>query len=67
MKIRLMGLQEECEAALHELRTAPRLAILEVSGPYPNRGDSRQVRVYVEAQLYQPPASAAPDPSGGRP
>lgn len=49
MKIRLMGTAAECRAAVAVLADSPRLAVVEVSDPYPNRGDSRQVRVYVEA------------------
>lgn len=49
MKVRLMGTPAECSAAVTALADSPRLSVVEVSNPYPNRGDSRQVRVYVEA------------------
>lgn len=65
MKIRLMGSQEECAAAVDALRGNPGLAILEVSAPYPNRRDSRQVRVYVEAQIVYSRAALRPGESGG--
>jgi hypothetical protein len=49
MKIRLEGAPKECEQA------APRLAevfdVISVSDPYPNRGRSLLVRVYVEVRL----------------
>lgn len=49
MKIRLEGTPKECEQA------APRLAevfdVVSVSDPYPNRGRSLLVRVYVEVRL----------------
>ncbi len=49
MKIRLEGTPTECEQA------APRLAevfdVVSVSDPYPNRGRSLLVRVYVEVRL----------------
>lgn len=48
-KIRLEGTRQECEQA------APRLAevfdVVSVSDPYPNRGRSLLVRVYVEVRL----------------
>jgi hypothetical protein len=47
--IRLEGTRQECEQA------APRLAevfgVVSVSDPYPNRGRSLLVRVYVEVRL----------------
>jgi len=49
VKIRLEGTPTECEQA------APRLAevfdVVSVSDPYPNRGRSLLVRVYVEVRL----------------
>lgn len=49
MKIRLMGTPAQCQAAVAVLVDSPRLAVVEVSDPYPNRGNSGQVRVYLEA------------------
>ncbi len=51
MKIRLMGLPAEVDQAITALRDAPALDVTEVSSPYPNRGDSRMIRVYIEAYL----------------
>jgi hypothetical protein len=51
MKIRIMGLPAEIEAAIKTLTQAEALDVIEVSDPYPNRGHSRMVRVYIEAQL----------------
>lgn len=49
MKIRLMGLPGEVADALTVLRA--HLDVVEASGTIPNRGESRQVRVYVEARI----------------
>jgi rRNA processing protein Krr1/Pno1 len=51
VKIRLSGLPAEIDQAVSILTDAPALDVIEVSNPYPNRGDSRIVRVYIEAQL----------------
>jgi hypothetical protein len=51
MKIRLMGLPAEIGQAIDALRGLPDLDVIQVDGPYPNRGDSRMVRVYIEARL----------------
>jgi hypothetical protein len=59
MKIRLMGLPAEITQAVTVLNEADSLDVLEVSGPHPNRGDSRMVRVYIEAQLH-PDSGAVP-------
>jgi hypothetical protein len=59
MKIRLMGLPAEITQAATVLNGADSLDVLEVSGPYPNRGDSRMVRVYIEAHLH-PDSGAVP-------
>jgi hypothetical protein len=51
VRIRLHGTPEECHtvaAALHRLDS---LDVVSRSDPYPDRGDSRLVRVYVEARL----------------
>jgi hypothetical protein len=57
MKIRLMGLPAEVTPTLQAIRQTRTLKVIQVDGPYPNRGDSRFVRVYIEAQL--PPGSEA--------
>jgi hypothetical protein len=52
MKIRLMGTEAECARLTFMLRCGPpELDVLEVSEPRPNRGDSKQVRVYLEVRL----------------
>jgi hypothetical protein len=52
MKIRLTGTEEECAKLAFLLRYGPPdLEVVEVSPPYPNRGDSTQVRVYLEARF----------------
>ncbi len=48
MKARLMGTEDECAALVQVLRDAPTVQVVEVSTPYPNRGASDLVRVYVE-------------------
>lgn len=57
MKIRLHGTAQECVAAAGRLGQV--LGVLSISVPYPDRGMSRLVRVYVEARL-----DPLPDPVG---
>jgi hypothetical protein len=64
MKIRLMGLPDEVTRLLQALTETPDLDLIEVNGPYPNRGASRMVRIYIEARLS--PESATPRPGNGR-
>ena len=59
MNIRLSGLPAEIGQAVSILNDAQALDVIEVSNPYPNRGDSRIVRVYIEAQL-RPGTGAVP-------
>ena len=47
MKIRLHGTEDECAAAVELLGEV--LLIQSVSEPYPDRGRSVLVRVYIEA------------------
>jgi hypothetical protein len=49
MRIRLHGTEAECMAVAGRLGQV--LGVLSVSEPYPDRGVSRLVRVYVEARL----------------
>jgi hypothetical protein len=52
MKIRLTGTQAECAKLAFLLRYGPPdLEVIQVSQPYPNRGDSHLVRVYLEARF----------------
>ncbi len=51
MKIRLMGLPAEIGPVLAQLQETRNLDVIQVDGPYPTRGDSRMVRVYIEARL----------------
>jgi len=51
MKIRLMGLPAEIEPVLTQIQDIRNLDVIQVDGPYPNRGDRRMVRVYIEARL----------------
>ena len=51
MNIRLTGLPAEVNQAITVINDAKALDVIEVSSPYPNRGDSRIVRVYIEAQF----------------
>jgi hypothetical protein len=50
VKIRIMGLPADVWCAVNALTDADSLDLLEVSDPYPNRGDSRMIRVYIDAQ-----------------
>jgi hypothetical protein len=49
VKIRIEGTLEECQQATPQL--AEVFDVVSVSDPYPNRGRSRLVRVYVEIRL----------------
>ena len=57
MKIRITDLPAEADQAVKALRETSAVDVIDVSDPRPNRGDSRLVRVYIEAQLH--PASGA--------
>jgi len=59
MKIRIMGLPSEVTQTLQAIRQTRTLDVIQVDGPYPNRGDSRLVRVYIEARLH-PDSGAVP-------
>jgi len=50
MKIRLTGLPAEIGQAIKAVRDIPDLDVIQADGPYPNRGDSRMVRIYIEAR-----------------
>jgi hypothetical protein len=53
MKLRIMGTEAECARLAFLLRFGPsELEVLQVDGPYPNRGDSKQVRAYLEVRLH---------------
>jgi hypothetical protein len=62
MKIRLMGLPAEVNPTLKVIQETGTLDVLQVDGPYPNRGDSRLVRVYIEAQLRDETCRYCDDP-----
>jgi hypothetical protein len=52
MKLRLTGTEAECAKVCFLLRYGPPdLDVVEASPPYPNRGDSTQVRVYLEIRF----------------
>jgi hypothetical protein len=52
MKIRLMGTAAECARLTFLLRFGPpELEVVEIGPPYPNRGASELVRVYVEVRF----------------
>jgi hypothetical protein len=46
-----MGLPAEVDRAVEALHDTRDLDVIEVNGPHPNRGDSHQVRMYLEARL----------------
>lgn len=50
LNIRLMGSPEEIEAAIEQIKTLPKIRILKISGPRPNRNDPG-VRVYVDVKV----------------
>ena len=56
MKIRLHGSEDECRDLAGRLPAI--CEVLAVSEPYPDRGASRMVRVYVDVRpAYEQPAS----------
>ncbi|MFI6498703.1 hypothetical protein [Nonomuraea typhae] len=52
MKIRIIGLPEEAAQAANLLTRT--FDVIEISGPMPCRGASRNVRIYAELRLPQP-------------
>ena len=67
MKIRLHGTVDECREVAGRL--AGIVEVLAVSVPYPDRGASVLVRVYVEARIPQPvhvTSTTEPRPRGRR-
>ena len=60
MKLRLHGTREEVAVATRRLVEV--LDVLAVSGPYPDRGASVLVRVYLEVGL-APTSPATPTPT----
>jgi len=62
MKIRLTGLPAEVESAVAVIGALPGFDVTGISGPHPNRGLSRLVRVYLDIRLISPPASGQPQP-----
>jgi hypothetical protein len=66
MKVRLHGTRQEVTEATHRLVEV--LDVVAVSDPYPDRGPSVLVRVYLEVRLNPATASdPAPPRSPGRP
>jgi hypothetical protein len=60
VRLRLSGTEAECARLVFLLRFGPpELEVIEVSPPYPKRGDSAQVRVYLEVQLTREPGPPA--------
>jgi hypothetical protein len=48
VKIRLMGLPEECLVAIEALQSV--FVVVEINGPYLNHGESSQVRYFIETR-----------------
>jgi hypothetical protein len=60
VKLRLLGTEAECARLAFLPRFGPpELEVLQVDGPYPNRGDHGQVRAYLELRLARQPGPAA--------
>jgi hypothetical protein len=67
VKFRLHGTEEECLEAAERL--AGIVEVLAISAPYPDRGASVLVRVYVEARITPPMhagSTTEPRPRGRR-
>jgi hypothetical protein len=61
VRLRLHGTPAECELVARRL--AEVLDVVAISGPYPDRGPSRLVRVYLELRLH-PTAAPPAAPTG---
>jgi hypothetical protein len=60
VKRRLMGTEDECTRLAFLLRFGPpELAVVQVDGPNPNRGDPGQARAYLELRLARQPGPVA--------
>lgn len=59
MRIRLTGTPAECAAMVTLLRGTNAVAVNDVSGPYPNRGDTSRARVYLDVWVAQRLAEAS--------
>lgn len=66
MKIRIMALPAEARQAVKAITETDGLDVTEVSSPRPNHGNSRLVRIYIEAQLTQRPSHRRTPPEGKR-
>lgn len=64
MKIRVQGLPEEVEEFADALERTG--CVLERSEPYANRGGSRYVRVYIDAEAPRADVRLAATGEGGR-
>lgn len=51
MKIRLMGVSEELDKFVKCVKAIPGIDIVNISNEYPNRGISKEYRVYIECKL----------------
>jgi hypothetical protein len=67
VKIRLWGTEDECREVAERLAAV--LEVLAISEPYPDRGASVLVRVYVDARIAAPvhvTSTTGPRPRGRR-
>lgn len=51
VRIRLWGTRGECDVAADAIRAAAGLRVVSVSEPRRDRGDSKLVRVYIDARI----------------
>jgi hypothetical protein len=56
VKARLTGLPHEVKAAVDALYAAPGVFVVTLSPPLPCRGDSAEVRVYLELRVHETPS-----------
>jgi hypothetical protein len=61
VRLRLHGTPAECEQAARRL--AEVFDVVATSGPYPDRGQSALVRVYLELRLHPAPPAAPAGPN----
>lgn len=63
VKIRLEGTEEEVRRCMNQLHDDGGFDLLSVSDPYPNRGRSKFVRVYIDADIIEDIPNKAPSES----
>ena len=64
MKLRLMGTSSDNEHFISKMKNMPWIDIITISKDYPNRGNSKELRVYIELKMntvYSPAELVEPE------